>query len=98
MSRLVSQEARMIKNICSYFEVLVYIYRYQVLVFLLRCFSVTEPSISASEHTVITGDVDSLVLQCNLTSAHSGFEDSFWMKNGEMISGTLGSNKNMEYR
>ncbi|XP_037539636.1 neuroplastin [Nematolebias whitei] len=57
-----------------------------------------KPSIAASEQTIITGDLDSLVLQCNLTSAYSDFEDSFWMKNGEMISGTRSSNKNIEYR
>ncbi|XP_017261620.1 neuroplastin isoform X2 [Kryptolebias marmoratus] len=57
-----------------------------------------KPSIAASENALITGDVDSLVLQCNLTSAFGDFDDSYWMKNGELISGTRGPNRNLEHR
>ncbi|XP_072242170.1 neuroplastin a isoform X3 [Leuresthes tenuis] len=57
-----------------------------------------KPSISASEHITLNGDVGGLTLQCNLTSAHSAHQESYWMKNGEEIAETRTSNKNTEYR
>ncbi|XP_072242168.1 neuroplastin a isoform X1 [Leuresthes tenuis] len=60
--------------------------------------SQNEPSISASEHITLNGDVGGLTLQCNLTSAHSAHQESYWMKNGEEIAETRTSNKNTEYR
>ncbi|XP_013876996.1 neuroplastin a isoform X2 [Austrofundulus limnaeus] len=57
-----------------------------------------KPSIAASESIILTGDMDSLVLQCNLTSTSGSFEDSYWMKNGEMIHDSRGPNKNLEHR
>uniref|UniRef100_A0A3B4ZVN5 Neuroplastin a n=1 Tax=Stegastes partitus TaxID=144197 RepID=A0A3B4ZVN5_9TELE len=64
----------------------------------LRYVSVTEPSITASEHATLPVEGDSLMLQCNLTSAHSAHVDSYWMKNGEEISETRSTNKNTEYK
>ncbi|CAG5957847.1 unnamed protein product [Menidia menidia] len=60
--------------------------------------SQNEPSISASEHALLSADVDSLMLQCNLTSAHSVHQESYWMKNGEEILETRSPNRNTEYR
>ncbi|XP_028305607.1 neuroplastin-like isoform X1 [Gouania willdenowi] len=60
--------------------------------------SQNEPSIVASEHAILPVEGDRLTLQCNLTSAHSVLQESFWMKNGEEISETRLTNKmNMEY-
>ncbi|XP_041853684.1 neuroplastin-like isoform X2 [Melanotaenia boesemani] len=60
--------------------------------------SQNEPSISASDQTTINGDVDSITLQCNLTSAYETHQESFWMKNGEEIQLTRGPDKNTEYK
>ncbi|XP_028263528.1 neuroplastin-like isoform X2 [Parambassis ranga] len=60
--------------------------------------SQNEPSIAASEHITLPVEGDSLTLQCNLTTAHSGHQESFWMKNGEEIAETRSPNKNTEYR
>lgn len=57
----------------------------------------TEPSISQSEHATLPLD-EALTLQCNLTSAHSTHDESFWMKNGEEIPETRSKNKNTEYK
>lgn len=56
----------------------------------------TEPSISPSEHVTLPVD-DDLTLQCNLTSAHSAHDESFWMKNGEEIAETRSKKKNTDY-
>lgn len=60
--------------------------------------SQNEPSIAVSEPVTITLEVDSVLLQCNLTSAYSAPQESYWMKNGEEISETRSKNKNAEYR
>lgn len=64
----------------------------------LICVSAAEPSITASEHTTLPAENDALTLQCNLTSAHSAHQESFWMKNGEEIPDTRSNNRNTEYR
>ncbi|XP_074532993.1 neuroplastin-like isoform X4 [Halichoeres trimaculatus] len=60
--------------------------------------SQNEPSITASEHTTLPVEGDSFTLQCNLTSAHSLHQESFWMKNGEEIPETRSVNRNTEYK
>ncbi|XP_027861255.1 neuroplastin-like isoform X1 [Xiphophorus couchianus] len=60
--------------------------------------SQNEPSISVSEPVTITSDVDSILLQCNLTSSYGNPTESYWTKNGEEISGTRTLNKNAEHR
>lgn len=60
--------------------------------------SQNEPSIAPSEHATLPVEGDSLTLQCNLTSAHSPHQESFWMKNGEEIEETRSTNKNTEYK
>ncbi|XP_034542423.1 neuroplastin-like isoform X3 [Notolabrus celidotus] len=60
--------------------------------------SQNEPSITASEHTQLPVEGDMFTLQCNLTSAHSLHQESYWMKNGEEIPETRGLNRNTEYK
>ncbi|KAM8751717.1 neuroplastin-like isoform 2-T2 [Acanthopagrus schlegelii] len=60
--------------------------------------SQNEPSISSSEHTTLPVEGDFYTLQCNLTSAHSVHQESYWMKNGEEIPETRTPNRNTEYR
>ncbi|XP_035798539.1 neuroplastin-like isoform X5 [Amphiprion ocellaris] len=57
-----------------------------------------KPSITASEHATLPVEGDSLMLQCNLTSAHSAHVESYWMKNGEEILETRSTNRNTEYK
>ncbi|XP_075994825.1 neuroplastin-like [Genypterus blacodes] len=62
--------------------------------------SQNEPSIAASEHTTLPtdGHLPPFTLQCNLTSAHSVHQESYWMKNGEEIPDTRTPNRNTEYK
>ncbi|CAK6961577.1 neuroplastin a isoform X2 [Scomber scombrus] len=62
--------------------------------------SQNEPSIAASEHTTLPSEGHSppFTLQCNLTSAQTAHEESYWMKNGEEILDTRSPNKNTEYK
>ncbi|KAF7663765.1 hypothetical protein LDENG_00202110 [Lucifuga dentata] len=62
--------------------------------------SQNEPSIAASEPTTIPMDVHGppFTLQCNLTSAHSVHQESYWMKNGEEVPDTRSPNRNTEYK
>ncbi|XP_026167393.1 neuroplastin-like isoform X3 [Mastacembelus armatus] len=60
--------------------------------------SQSAPSIATSEHSTLPVEGDSLTLQCNLTTAHSAHQESYWMKNGEEISDTRSQNKNIEYK
>ncbi|XP_010786358.1 neuroplastin-like isoform X2 [Notothenia coriiceps] len=59
--------------------------------------SQNEPSIASSDHTSLPVEGDSYMLQCNLTSAHSVHQESYWMKNGEEIAETRSPNRNTEY-
>ncbi|KAG7268909.1 hypothetical protein CRUP_021804 [Coryphaenoides rupestris] len=61
--------------------------------------SQNEPSIASSEHITLPTDAYSppITLQCNLSSAHTIHQESFWMKNGEEIEETRTVNKNTEY-
>ncbi|XP_033997170.1 neuroplastin-like isoform X1 [Trematomus bernacchii] len=56
-----------------------------------------KPSIASSDHTSLPVEGDSYLLQCNLTSAHSVHQESYWMKNGEEIAETRSPNRNTEY-
>ncbi|KAM9375610.1 neuroplastin-like [Pholidichthys leucotaenia] len=57
-----------------------------------------KPSIAASEHVTLPVEGDSLTLQCNLSSAHSAHQESYWMKNEYEIPETRSPNRNTEYR
>ncbi|XP_035274239.1 neuroplastin-like isoform X1 [Anguilla anguilla] len=59
-----------------------------------------KPRINYSNDTDLStgGPNAPITLQCNLTSAQSPSQGSFWMKNGEMISGTSKELNNTEYR
>ncbi|XP_029910242.1 neuroplastin a isoform X2 [Myripristis murdjan] len=59
-----------------------------------------KPSISSSDHITLPTESHSppITLQCNLTSAHTVYKDSYWMKNGEEIPETRSSNRNTEYK
>ncbi|XP_038147122.1 neuroplastin-like isoform X2 [Cyprinodon tularosa] len=57
-----------------------------------------KPSIVASEPFTITREEEEVFLKCNLTSAYSTPQESYWMKNGEEIADTRTSNKYIEYR
>ncbi|XP_018600780.1 neuroplastin-like isoform X2 [Scleropages formosus] len=59
-----------------------------------------EPRINASDHVVLPADLHSppITLQCNLTSASSVHQESFWMKNGEEIPETRTKSRDTEYK
>ncbi|KAM6942916.1 neuroplastin-like isoform 1-T1 [Xenentodon cancila] len=49
-----------------------------------------KPKINASDQTILSPDTPSkpVILQCNLTTAHTQHKESFWMKNGHEIPNT----------
>lgn len=58
-----------------------------------------EPKINASDQTIIPADTSSkVILQCNLTTAHTPHKESFWMKNGQEIPKTRTEERNTAYR
>ncbi|XP_035760368.1 neuroplastin b isoform X1 [Neolamprologus brichardi] len=59
-----------------------------------------EPKINASDQTILTADTSSkqVILQCNLTTAHTRHKESFWMKNGQDIPNTRTEQKDTIYR
>ncbi|XP_053283039.1 neuroplastin isoform X1 [Pleuronectes platessa] len=57
-----------------------------------------KPSITASDHITLPVEGDAFTLQCNLTSAYTEPQESYWMKDGEEIPDTRSLNKNTEYR
>ncbi|XP_042277515.1 neuroplastin b isoform X1 [Thunnus thynnus] len=59
-----------------------------------------KPKISASDQTVLPADSSGIpiTLQCNLTTAHTPHEESFWMKNGQEIPNTRTEQRNTVYR
>lgn len=59
-----------------------------------------KPKINASDQTILTADTSSkqVILQCNLTTAHTRHKESFWMKNGQDIPNTRTENKDTIYR
>ncbi|KAI7811923.1 putative neuroplastin-like [Triplophysa rosa] len=62
-----------------------------------------KPSIDSSDHVIIPQHVmgyhtPPITLQCNLTSSQNAHSESFWMKNGEEISDTRDTGKNIEYK
>lgn len=65
-----------------------------------NCVFVSEPRINSSDDLELptSGHSPPIVLQCNLTSAQSPHQGSFWMKNGETISGMNKELNSTEYR
>ncbi|XP_039628284.1 neuroplastin-like isoform X1 [Polypterus senegalus] len=58
-----------------------------------------KPQINGTREVILqTNDTSPVTLQCNLTDDNSSFSQSYWMKNGEEISGTRQSNKSTEYK
>lgn len=59
-----------------------------------------KPKINASDQTILTADASSkqVILQCNLTTAHTRHKESFWMKNGQEIGNTRTERKDTVYR
>ncbi|XP_028813685.1 neuroplastin-like isoform X2 [Denticeps clupeoides] len=59
-----------------------------------------KPTIAASEQMILPSDGHSppISLQCNLTSTHNTYKESFWMKNGEEVAGTRDKIMNMEFK
>nr|XP_004539697.1 neuroplastin isoform X2 [Maylandia zebra] len=59
-----------------------------------------KPKINASDQTILTADTSSkqVILQCNLTTAHTRHKESFWMKNGQDIPNTRTEQKDTIYR
>uniref|UniRef100_A0A3Q2V168 Neuroplastin b n=2 Tax=Haplochromini TaxID=319058 RepID=A0A3Q2V168_HAPBU len=60
----------------------------------------SKPKINASDQTILTADTSSkqVILQCNLTTAHTRHKESFWMKNGQDIPNTRTEQKDTIYR
>uniref|UniRef100_A0A4W5QB69 Neuroplastin n=1 Tax=Hucho hucho TaxID=62062 RepID=A0A4W5QB69_9TELE len=58
-----------------------------------------EPKINASDQIILPSETKGppVTLQCNLTNAHEGQQESFWMKNGVEIADSRNEQKNTEY-
>nr|XP_046202083.1 neuroplastin-like isoform X2 [Oncorhynchus gorbuscha] len=58
-----------------------------------------KPKINASDQIILPSETKGppVTLQCNLTNAHEGQQESFWMKNGVEIADTRNEQKNTEY-
>lgn len=58
-----------------------------------------EPKINASDQIILPSETKGppITLQCSLTNAHEGQQESFWMKNGVEIADTRNEQKNTEY-
>ncbi|XP_029986950.1 neuroplastin b isoform X2 [Sphaeramia orbicularis] len=59
-----------------------------------------KPKINATDQTILPADSSNkrVILQCNLTAAHTPHKDSFWMKNGQEIPNTRTELRNTTYR
>ncbi|XP_029354840.1 neuroplastin-like isoform X2 [Echeneis naucrates] len=59
-----------------------------------------EPKINASDQTILSADTSGkpVILQCSLTTAHTPYHESFWMKNGQEIPSTRTEQRNTVYR
>ncbi|XP_036819201.1 neuroplastin isoform X1 [Oncorhynchus mykiss] len=58
-----------------------------------------KPKINASDQIILPSETKGppITLQCSLTNAHEGQQESFWMKNGVEIADTRNEQKNTEY-
>ncbi|KAK7913468.1 hypothetical protein WMY93_013679 [Mugilogobius chulae] len=58
------------------------------------------PKINASDQIILqlNGSIKPVLLQCNLTSAHTPHKESFWMKNGNEITNTRSEHRHTTYR
>ncbi|XP_029001338.1 neuroplastin b isoform X1 [Betta splendens] len=59
-----------------------------------------KPKINASDQTTVSVDTSSkpVILQCNLTTAHTPHKESYWMKNGQEIPNTRTELRNTAHR
>ncbi|XP_034042420.1 neuroplastin b isoform X2 [Thalassophryne amazonica] len=59
-----------------------------------------KPKINASDQIILPSEPSggSIILQCNLTTAHNAHKESFWMKNGQEIPKTRTEKNSTTYR
>lgn len=59
-----------------------------------------KPKINSSDQMILPldGSIKPILLQCNLTSAHTPHKESFWMKNGNEITNTRTEHRHTTYR
>uniref|UniRef100_A0AAV2LSQ0 Ig-like domain-containing protein n=1 Tax=Knipowitschia caucasica TaxID=637954 RepID=A0AAV2LSQ0_KNICA len=59
-----------------------------------------KPKINSSDQIILPldGSNKPVIVQCNLTSAHTPHKESFWMKNGKEISNTRNEHRHTTYR
>lgn len=62
------------------------------------CPFLPEPKIDSTSGEIKIEPGIPLTLQCNLTANPSVLRDSYWVKNGEEISGTRKTTENAEYK